>query len=98
MNELRMNGSKWKSADNFYDALFRVLGAPQWHGRNFNALRESLAEGDINSVEPPFRIVITGGSTMGEGARQVTQDFKDLIEELTPELVKANRFIELEIT
>ena len=34
------------------------VGAPDWHGRNFDALRDNIAAGSINAVEVPYRLVI----------------------------------------
>ena len=44
---------------NFYNALLPELGAPDWHGKNLNALEDSIFVGDINAIEPPFEILIT---------------------------------------
>ena len=38
--------------------LLPRLGAPAWHGRNLDALEESLRDGDINQVKPPFKVVV----------------------------------------
>ena len=35
-----------------------AVGAPEWHGRNFDALNDSIAGGSINKIEVPYRIVI----------------------------------------
>lgn len=43
--------------DDFYSQLFPKLEAPDWHGRNLNALRDSLVSGGINKVEPPFCVI-----------------------------------------
>jgi RNAse (barnase) inhibitor barstar len=43
MMDLIMDGAAWNSEDDVYDAFFRVVGAPAWHGRNFNALNDSIA-------------------------------------------------------
>jgi RNAse (barnase) inhibitor barstar len=58
MRELILNGAEWKTRDDVYDSFFRLVGAPEWHGRNFDALRDSIATGSINAVEVPYRLVI----------------------------------------
>jgi RNAse (barnase) inhibitor barstar len=58
MKELALDGAEWTTKDDVYDALFRAVGAPDWHGRNFDALNDSIAAGSINEVEVPYRLVI----------------------------------------
>jgi RNAse (barnase) inhibitor barstar len=58
MKELILNGAEWSTRDDVYDSFFRAVGAPDWHGRNFDALRDSIAVGSINAVEVPYRLVI----------------------------------------
>jgi Barstar (barnase inhibitor) len=82
MLSLSLNGASWRTRDDFYDAVFAAVGAPEWHGRNFNALRDSIGTGGVNKVEPPYCIVIAGRSNMGQEAQQVVADFCDLIREL----------------
>ena len=58
MKELTLNGAEWRTRDDVYDNFFQAVGAPDWHGRNFNALRDSITTGSINAVEVPYRVVI----------------------------------------
>ena len=45
---------------NIYDAILPLLGAPAWHGRNMDALTESIVWGKLNAVEPPYVLSIHG--------------------------------------
>ena len=56
--ELRAQG--WNTAVDFYDALLAAIGAPAWHGKNVNALVDSMIWGGINSVEPPYEVRFCG--------------------------------------
>ena len=50
----------WKKidkVDEFYSQLLPQLEAPDWHGRNLDALSDSLVTGSINEIEPPFCII-----------------------------------------
>jgi RNAse (barnase) inhibitor barstar len=60
MKVISLDASAWRSPEDFYSALLPQLGAPTWHGRNLDALDDSLGGGDINALEPPFRIQIEG--------------------------------------
>jgi RNAse (barnase) inhibitor barstar len=76
MMELAMDGATWNSKDDVYDALFRVVGAPSWHGRNLDALNDSIANGQIK------RLVIVNFDLIGASAKKVASDFVDLIREI----------------
>lgn len=82
MKELLLDGSSWKTSDDVYDAFFAAVGAPVWHGRNFNALNDSIAAGSINAIEVPYRIVITNFDLISGKAIGMAKDFTDLILEI----------------
>lgn len=58
MKELMLDGAGWSTKDDVYNAFFHAVGAPEWHGRNFNALNDSIANGSINKVEVPYTLVL----------------------------------------
>jgi RNAse (barnase) inhibitor barstar len=64
MQEIVLSGAHWTTPDDFYKALLPHLGAPDWHGHNLDALWDSIIGGDINLVNPPFRIQINGIGVM----------------------------------
>jgi RNAse (barnase) inhibitor barstar len=82
MTELIMDGAAWNTKDDVYDAFFGVVGAPPWHGRNLDALNDSIAGGEINKVEVPYRLVILNFDRIGAGARKMAADFVDLVHEV----------------
>jgi RNAse (barnase) inhibitor barstar len=82
MKELLLNGAEWKTADDLYDTFFKAVGAPSWHGRNFNVLNDSIAGGNINEVEVPYCVVIQNYDLIGVGAKKMANDFIDLIQEI----------------
>jgi len=57
---VRLDASKWQKPLDFYESLLESLGAPERHGRNVNALIDSMVYGGINKLEPPYRIAIEG--------------------------------------
>jgi RNAse (barnase) inhibitor barstar len=83
--DLLLDAAEWQTTEDVYDAFFRAVGAPSWHGRNFDALRDSIKGGDINELEVPYRVVIRNSSLVGDGALQMMEDFIDLIRELAAE-------------
>ncbi len=82
MKELVLDGAAWTTKDDVYDAFFRAVGAPEWHGRNFDALNDSIATGSINQLEVPYRLVIKHYDQIGGEAKKMTNDFVDLIHEI----------------
>ena len=72
----------WASKDDVYDAFFHVVGAPEWHGRNLDALADSIAGGQINRVEVPYRLVIRNYNLIGTAAKEITDKFVNLVREL----------------
>jgi RNAse (barnase) inhibitor barstar len=83
MRELILDGSKWRTRDDVYDAFFKAVGAPDWHGRNFDALIDSIEHGDINSIEVPYKLIIMHTDSISEGAQKMVSDFVDLIHEIS---------------
>ena len=83
MKELILDVEGWNTADDLYDAFFSVVGAPSWHGRNFNALNDSMARGGINAVEVPYRIVIRNYDKVPAGSLPMVRDFVQLISEIS---------------
>jgi RNAse (barnase) inhibitor barstar len=82
MPQLLLDSSKWVSINDFYDSFLAAVGAPDWHGRNFNALNDSIGTGGINKLEVPYRIVIRNANRMGKDAASLVKDLGDLIQHL----------------
>jgi RNAse (barnase) inhibitor barstar len=80
MKVVRLDASGWRSPEDFYSALLPRLGAPAWHGRNLDALEDSLY-GGINEAEPPFKVEVEGAASlppeMREFLSRVTDVFND---------------------
>ena len=82
MLELIMDGAAWNGKDDVYDAFFKAVGAPDWHGRNLDALNDSIANCEINKIEVPYRISILNFDLIGAGARKMAADFVDLVRDI----------------
>jgi RNAse (barnase) inhibitor barstar len=82
MPQILLNANGWTSPDDFYHAFFEAVGAPTWHGRNFNALDDSIGEGGINAVEVPYRITIRNADSIREDIAAFIHDFGELIKQL----------------
>jgi len=82
MKELVLNGSEWRTKDDVYDAFFAAVGAPEWHGRNLDALNDSIGGGDINRIEVPYRVAITNYGKISGDAVQMTERLVELLRDL----------------
>jgi hypothetical protein len=71
MRTIELDAAVWKTALDFYDALLAALGAPMWHGRNINALIDSMIWGGINEVAPPYTIRVLH---LGRSPKDVTEE------------------------
>ena len=69
MRIIELDGTKWKTVVDFYDALLSSIGAPKWHGKSPDALIDSMIWGGINAVEPPYTIRISGLSAAPQELR-----------------------------
>jgi RNAse (barnase) inhibitor barstar len=66
--------SAWFWLEDFYSAFFHAVGSPEWHGRNFDALNDSIASGGINEIEVPYEIVIHNARNENEMVRAVLDE------------------------
>jgi RNAse (barnase) inhibitor barstar len=82
MKEINLDARAWRNRDDFYDALLPSLGAPHWHGRNLDALNDSLRCDDINAVRLPLHIRITNSTSVPAELRRHLQQLAELIADL----------------
>jgi ribonuclease inhibitor len=82
MKDIVLDASAWRDRDDFYDALLPALGAPDWHGRNLDALNDSIGGDDISAVRLPFRIKITNAASVPADLQKYLFKFADLITDI----------------
>lgn len=54
--EILVDWKKIEKEEDFYSMFLPQVKAPEWHGRNLDALADSVVTGAINSIEPPYTI------------------------------------------
>ena len=67
---IELDAQGWSTALDFYEALLAAIGAPAWHGMSIDALIDSMVWGGINSVEPPYEVLIHEVQGLADNARQ----------------------------
>ncbi len=97
VKEILLTSQGWKNAEDFYDAFFKAVGAPKWHGRNLDALRDSIGTGSINELEVPYIIRITGTERMSPETRQFLEKFRTLIDALKREGIEVDLICESQV-
>lgn len=59
MNEIRINWEHILDVEEFYDTFLYQVDAPEWHGRNIDALSDSLVTGGINRNDLPYHFIFS---------------------------------------
>lgn len=81
MRIIQLDATKWTTYDDFYNALLPSIGAPEWHGRNLNALVDSMIWGGINAVKPPYAVKISGTTGLPGNVRNHIETAKRALAE-----------------
>jgi hypothetical protein len=63
VRQIVLDAGGWQGVAEGWAAVLAALEAPVWHGRNLDALADSLS-GGINGVEPPFTLHLTGTAAL----------------------------------
>lgn len=79
MRIIRLDASKWTNNLDFYEALLPQLGAPDWHGESIAALIDSMIWGEINEVEPPYRVQVVGTDRVPSSVMAFLEDLRDCL-------------------
>jgi RNAse (barnase) inhibitor barstar len=93
VEHIQLEGATWSGANDFYTAYLAAVGAPEWHGRNLDAVWDSLIGDDINQRKLPFSMRITGTALMSKGAQEIVGRFEALIHEAK----RAGHPVEIEV-
>lgn len=71
---ITLDATTWREVSDFYDALLPAIGAPHWHGKNINALIDSMVWGGINTIEPPYTVRIIHADNLPSRVKQEVAD------------------------
>jgi RNAse (barnase) inhibitor barstar len=79
MRIIELDAEEWKTVPDFYSAVLAAIGAPNFYGRNLNALVDSMIWGGINAIEPPYTIRILRTDSLPENVRNEVAVVKEAI-------------------
>lgn len=82
MKALVLNGADCATQDDVDSAFFITVGPPEWHGRNLDALADSISGGSINQVEVPYRSLIRNYDRIAPDAKAMADSLINLVREL----------------
>ena len=85
IRELVLDASTWNTRDDDCDSFFRVVGAPERHARDYDALPDSIVSRQINDIEVSYCLVVRNSQGIGPPAKATLEDFVKLIHELAAE-------------
>lgn len=60
-----------QSLDDYLDIFLPKVEAPDWHGRNLDALNDSVVTGSINKIEPPYCIINMNSENLSHEAQNL---------------------------
>lgn len=94
LRRIELDASGWSGDRHLWTALLSALGAPAWHGRNYDALWDTVTEharygvpaGNlINRVQAPFEIVVFNAGSLPAQVAKMLEDIASLLAEAKEE-------------
>ena len=85
VKELVMDASSWKTVDDLYLSFFTAVQAPAWHGKNLDAVRDSIGTGRINGIEVPYCLVLRNCNHLPDSLKEETDSFIKVVSQLAQE-------------
>ena len=85
MKQICVDVSQCQTLDAIYTALLSELGAPSWHGHNLDALWDSITDGDINEIKPPYYVEVRGADRLPLELVSLLTQMRTLFEEAAAE-------------
>lgn len=82
MHRLTLDATRWRTSGDVYGALLGALGAPPWHGQSLDALSDSLTGRDVNALNPPLAVEVTGLRAAAAEAQATAERIGALFAEL----------------
>jgi hypothetical protein len=85
VRRIYLDARGWRNNEDVYAGLLGAIGAPAWHGHNFDALHDSVVTGSVNKVGAPFSIEISNGEMASREVQKFLRSLVDLFHEFVQE-------------
>jgi hypothetical protein len=82
MQIIELDASGWNTFSDYLEALKNAIRAPEGHGSNIDAFRDSMIWGGMNALEPPYTIRV-------RNLENLPPDILDELKTLQSELIRA---------
>lgn len=83
--DILINWEGIKTEEEFYSDFLPKLDAPKWHGRNLDALADSLITASINGIEPPYTILSVNTDSNLGGLKEFQMRVLEILAEAAAE-------------
>lgn len=90
IRQIVLDANVWRSREDVYEAFLPALGAPDWHGRNLDALWDSLTSDDINEVKAPFAIEVQRTASLPRELRRFLRAISGLFDDARQEGIEVS--------
>ena len=67
--------------EGFYSHILKQIEAPKWHGRNLDALQDSLVTGGISLIGPPFNYYVSSEDYVKHELKELSNVVKSIFKE-----------------
>ena len=89
MTIIKLDATRWHSIWEFYNDLLEKIGAPAWHGKNINALLDSMVYSrNVNKIKPPIAIEIMNMDGCPSEVRDEIETLINAVEECIQDELK----------
>ncbi len=79
MLDINRDAARWTTVLDFYDAILKEIGAPDWHGQSIDGLVDSMIWGSINAVDPPYVVRIHNLQAAPDDVREYVRSAQSYI-------------------
>jgi RNAse (barnase) inhibitor barstar len=94
LREVVIDVSACSSTQDFYSLPLAGLGAPAWHGKNLDALWDTISSDDINDVRAAFTVHFINVQNAQLELKSLVEKIGEIIDEARAESVDVGCLIE----
>jgi RNAse (barnase) inhibitor barstar len=92
VRDIASNLAGCTTPNDVFERILDVLDAPDWHGRNLDALWDSVPSNEINGVRAPYRLKVAGYVGLGNDLRELVDKIGAMFAE-----ARRDRLIEVDL-
>ena len=78
MKNLIVDIASAKTREDIFVLLLKAMDAPTWHGKNLDAIDESVAHGGNDTIEPPYSVTFINAARLSSDLRHELLRVKEI--------------------